>query len=143
MPGDQDVRRRFECSFKTKLTYLQKNTDWYTWMFKTNETTPPTHVKDWTIMQGTNAVFGQVPAPKSSTDSILYVVFEREAREFQSYHVFMFQQCHSNYRKITSYRSLISQEDYSALECTLERHENSNTKQVHSRSCQSKEQGDR
>ena len=46
---------------------------WYTWMFKTNETTPPTHVKEWTIMEDTNAVFGQVPQPKGSTDSIVYL----------------------------------------------------------------------
>ena len=29
------------------------------------------------------------------------VVFEREAREFQSFHFFMFLLCHSNYKNIT------------------------------------------
>ena len=31
----------------------------------------------------------------------LYVVFEREAREFQSFHFFMFQLYRSNYRNLT------------------------------------------
>ena len=38
---------------------------------------------------------------KSDDDVKAYVVFEREAREFQSHHVFMFQLRHSNHKNIT------------------------------------------
>ena len=53
-------------------------------------------------------------------------VFEREAREFQSTHFFMFPLRQSNYKNIThSYHNKITRK--STLECTLDHDENSNT----------------
>lgn len=42
-------------------------------MFRVNETTPSTHVNSWTVQEGMNAVYGQIPAPKQSTDTIEYL----------------------------------------------------------------------
>jgi hypothetical protein len=53
-------------------------------------------------------------------------VFEREAREFQSYHVVMFQLHHSNHKNVIriahSYHKKITRK--STFECTLECYEN-------------------
>ena len=38
---------------------------------------------------------------QKKTNDATYVVFEREAREFQSFHFFMFLLSHSNYKNIT------------------------------------------
>jgi hypothetical protein len=55
---------------------------WYTWMFEVGKKqTPPSTVKTWSVYENTNAIFGQVPAPKTSTDQVAYLgEFETQDR---------------------------------------------------------------
>jgi len=47
---------------------------WYTWMFEVgDEIEPPEQTTTWALYPHTNAVSGQVPSPKTSTDSVTYL----------------------------------------------------------------------